>query len=151
MPDFRVLILTLSLLALPACASTPDPAKICTSEWINARADKAVSRIEGRTQSSMKAIKNAAKSWAKGRKPGPLQLWTLSNSIKSLENELLSGRGMKDLKTLASTCNDPEIISKAMTGFMRNQGLPDNLINFIENFDRYKALIQPLPTSQNAV
>jgi len=71
--------------------------------------------------------------------------------MKNLEKELLSGSGMRDLKTLASTCDSPEIISKAMTGFMRDQGLPENLIGFIENFDRYKNLIKPLPNPENSV
>ncbi len=150
-PAFRKVSLALAILALQACASTPDPAKVCTSEWISTRADKAISQIESRTKSSMKTLVRAAESWAEGRKPGPFQLLALSSSMKNLEKELLSGSGMRDLKTLASTCNDPQIISKAMTGFMRDQGLPENLIAFIEGFDRYKNLIKPLPNPENSV
>jgi len=151
MPYKRHLILAVSLLGLSACATTPNPEQICTSDWIGQRADKAISRIESRTQTSMKTLKNAAQSWAKGRKPGPFQLLALSNSMKNLEKELISGRGMKDLKTLASTCNDPKIISGALSGFMRDQGLPENLIGFIENAEQYKNLIKPLPKTANTV
>jgi len=61
-------------LMLSACATTPDPAKICTSEWIGARSDKAISRIETRSASSLKALKKASASWAQGKTPGPFQL-----------------------------------------------------------------------------
>jgi len=69
----------------------------------------------------------------------------LSRSLKGLEKELTSGRGIKDLKILANTCDDPKIVSKAMGGFLRNQGLPENIINFVENMEQYKSLLR-LPT-----
>ena len=53
---------------------------------------------------------------------------------------------MRDLKTVAATCNDPKIISDAMGSFMRKQGLPDNIINFIEGMGLYQELIKPDPT-----
>ena len=106
-PAFRNASLALAVVILQACATAPDPAKVCTSEWISARADKAIDQIESRTKSSMKTLVRAAESWAEGRKPGPFQLLSLSSSMRSLEKELLSGSGMRDLKTLASTCNSP--------------------------------------------
>ena len=35
-----------ALVLLSACASVPDPAEICTAEWITPRATKAVDSIE---------------------------------------------------------------------------------------------------------
>jgi len=109
---------------LSACATTPDPAKVCTSEWIGARSDKAIDRIQTRSASSLKSLKRASSSWAKGKQPGPFQLLALSNSISKLKKELTNGAGVKDLRTLASTCNDPEIISTAMKDLLHRQELP---------------------------
>jgi hypothetical protein len=127
------------------CASAPDPAKVCTSEWIGTRADKAVSRIERKAGKSLRSLKKASESWSRGKTPNPFQMLMLSSSLKSLEKELTNGRGIKDLKTLSATCDDPKIISDAMGGFLRKQGLPDNIINFIEKMSLYQRLIAPEP------
>lgn len=138
----KILIGSLCIL-LTSCATAPDPEQICTAEWIGARSDKALNSIESKAGRSIKSLTKAAESWAKGKTPGLFQMLALQNSFKGLEKELLNGTGMKDLRTLASTCNDPDIISKAMGTLLRKQDLPDNLINFIENFEPYKKLIAP--------
>ena len=140
------LIFACLTLALTGCATAPDPAKVCTSEWIGERSNKAISRIQSKAGSSLKSLRKAGESWSKGNKPNFIQMALLSRSLKGLENELKNGRGMRDLKTVAATCNDPKIISDAMGSFMRKQGLPDNIINFIEGMGRYQELIKPDPT-----
>jgi len=140
------LIFACLTLALTGCATAPDPAKVCTSEWIGERSDKAISRIQSKAGSSLKSLRKAGESWSKGNKPNFIQMALLSRSLKGLENELKNGRGMRDLKTVAATCNDPKIISDAMGSFMRKQGLPDNIINFIEGMGLYQELIKPDPT-----
>ena len=82
-----------------------------------------------------------AETYASGNTPGPIQLFRLSNAMSALSNELRNGRGMRDLKTLAGRCNDPKIISDSLTGFMKQQNLPDQMINFIENLDIYKNIL----------
>ncbi len=139
----QVLRLVLVSCVISACATTPNPEKICTSEWIEKRADKAISRIESRTQSSMKTLSRAAESWKRGKQPGPFQMLALSSSLKSLESELKSGTGIRDLKTLSKTCNDPALVRKAMNGFMQKQGLPADLVSFIENLQVYQDLLRP--------
>ena len=140
------LIFACLTLALTGCATAPDPAKVCTSEWIGERSDKAISRIQSKASRSLKSLRKAGESWSKGNKPNFIQMALLSRSLKGLENELKNGRGMRDLKTVAATCNDPKIISDAMGSFMRKQGLPDNIINFIEGMGLYQELIKPDPT-----
>jgi len=136
-------VFSISTIALSSCATTPDPAKVCTSDWIQTRADKSLDRIENKAGRSIKSLKKASDSWAKGKKPNPFQMLALSSSLKSLEKELTTGRGIKDLKTLASTCDDLKIISDAMGGFLRKQGLSENIINFIERMDLYQRIITP--------
>lgn len=143
------LLVTFTALSLSACVTAPDPAKVCTSEWIGERSDKAISRIESKAGRSINSLQKAGKSWAKGKTPNPFQMLMLSNSLKSLEKELKNGRGIKDLKTLSATCNDPQIVSDAMGGFLRKQGLPDNIINFIEGMGLYQNLITPDPITTN--
>jgi len=132
---------------LSACATTPDPAKICTSDWIGARSDKALSRIETRSASSLKSLKRVGKSWAAGKTPGPFQLLALSNSMGKLKRELTNGAGVKDLRTLASTCNDPEIITTAMRDLLGRQELPERFESMIEQSPIFENLLQELSQS----
>ena len=136
-------IAALTCLTITGCATAPKPEQICTSEWISKRSDKALDRIESKAGQSIKALTKAAESWARGKKPNLFQMLALQNSFKGLEKELKYGRGMKDLKTLASTCNNPKIISDAMAGFLRKQDLPESMIRFIEGFEPYQRLISP--------
>lgn len=141
-----LLSLALISISVTGCATAPDPAKVCTSEWIGERSNKAISRIESKASGSLKSLQKAGQSWAKGKTPNLIQQALLLRSLKNLEKELKSGQGIRDLKTLSATCNDPKIISDAMGGFLRNQGLPDNIINFIEGMGIYQELIKPDPT-----
>ncbi len=136
-------IMTISAVYLAACASTPDPAKVCTSEWIGERSDKAISKISGKSSSSLKALKKASESWVKGEEPSFFTLLALNNATKSLRNELTNGQGIKDLRTLSKTCNDPKLISDAMGDFMRDQGLSERMIAFIEKLEIYQNAIAP--------
>ena len=135
--------------AISGCATAPDPAKVCTSEWISERSDIAVSRIERKAKNTLKPLRNAGEKWAQGKQPNFIQMALLGASLKSLEKEVKNGQGIKDLKILSATCNDPQIISRAMDGFLRKQGLPDNVINFIESTGVYQELIAPDPTLLN--
>ena len=146
MKHFGTLLFILALsIFVTGCATAPDPAKVCTAEWIGERSDKAIDRVQSKAGSSLKSLQKAGESWVKGKTPNLIQMALLSRSLKGLENELKNGRGIKDLKTLSATCNDPKIISDAMGGFLRKQGLPDNIINFIEGMGIYQELIKPNP------
>lgn len=142
MPRYgHAITLAISVLLLTACASTPDPAEVCTADWIGKRSSKAVSNIEKKAKPALSKLSKAAASWASGKKPGPLQLWSLQGSVKSLTRELQTGSGLRDLKTLANTCNDPKIVTSAMTNLMKDNGLSQNMINFVENLPLYRDII----------
>lgn len=142
---------TIALAALPfilsasfltGCASAPDPAEVCTTEWIVPRTKSAVDDITKSTSSAMQSLRRAGETYAAGKTPGPLQLLSLANSMKNLERQVKNGRGIRDLKTLAATCNDPALLTDTLTGFMRDQGLPDNMINFLQQTPIYQNLLQ---------
>ena len=139
----KLIPLTALAIMLSACATAPDPAKVCTAEWIKPRTEKAVYAIEKDTRGVIKNLRKVAASYVEGKTPGPIEMFSLTRSVNKLETELESGRGIRDLRTLARTCDDPKIITDAMAGFMRSQGLPDGLVNFIESLDEYQKLLAP--------
>ena len=149
----RTLFLIPALTLLSACASTPDPAEICTAEWITPRATKAVNQIEKSAKSSFKTFADVSKTWASGKQPNLLQSVALFSAMNKMKKELTRGQGIKDLKTVAKTCNDPSIIKTSMHDLLERQGLSDNLIAWIENSPIYESLIstiaEPAPVKPN--
>ncbi|MEE9272545.1 MAG: hypothetical protein V3U57_04680 [Robiginitomaculum sp.] len=130
------------LLTLSACASIPTPEKICSAEWITLRADHAMKDFKRDTKSIFKRLKKAGNSYMDNGRIGPLQMIFLMSSINKLADKFEHGRSMRDIRTLASTCNDPTLIKNAMTEFMREQGLNARFINFVNDLDVYKEMIK---------
>ena len=151
MKNFTCTALAIALsVSLTSCATAPKPEVVCTSEWIGKRSDKAVSRIERKAKPALTKLGKAAQSYAGGKKPNMIQMFSLNNSVKSLTRELESGRGIRDLKTLANTCNDPTIVTGAMTNLMRDSGLSQWMIDMVEGLPRYRDLIlKDLPRIDN--
>ena len=149
----RLFVLTPILILLSACASTPDPAEICSAEWITPRATKAVGKIEKRAGSSIRSLTKVSESWAKGKTPNFLQMLTLRNSLTKMKKELTNGQGIRDLRTVAKTCNDPDLIKDSMHDLLERQGVSDSLIQWMENNPIYEGLIsslaEPEPVTSN--
>jgi len=61
-----------------------------------------------------------------------------------MEKELTRGQGIKDLKTVAKTCNDPTIVSDSMRDLLERQGVSEKLITQIESMPIYESLISSL-------
>jgi len=150
---FNLFICLSAFAVLSACASTPDPAEICSAEWIAPRAEKAVKRIEKRAGSSFRTLSKVSKTWASGKTPGPLQMFALSNAVSKMKKELTKGQGIRDLRRVAKTCNDPELIKNSMRDLMEKQGLSDGLITWMEKNPIYENLVssiaEPDPISPN--
>ena len=149
----RSLICLPALALLSACASVPDPAEVCTAEWITPRATKAVNSIEKSAKSSFKTFRDVSETWASGKQPGFFQLIALNGAMNKMKKELTRGQGIKDLKTVAKTCNDPNIIKTSMHDLLERQGLSNNLIGWIENSPIFESIIssiaEPDPVNPN--
>ncbi len=125
-----------------ACATTPDPAKICSAEWVGVRSEKAMTQFKRDTRPIFRKLRKTGETLKDGRQPGPLQMFSLMNSLSKLGRKFENGRAMKDMRTLASTCNDPELIKNAMTDFMREQGIDEKFIGFINSLEAYKTMLE---------
>lgn len=135
-------ILIPCLVVLSACSTTPDPAEVCTTAWIEPRVDSAVERIETRLDKTLRAFRTVGESWINGKTPGPIQMFRLSNAAKDLEKELTDGRGVRDLRLLASTCNDPDLIREQIYTLLDREGLPEPLFDFLDATGILEGLIE---------
>ena len=149
----RAQIILPVLVFLSACASTPDPAEVCSAEWIAPRTASAVDRIEKRAKSSIKTLADVSKTWSEGKTPNFLQLIALRGAMNKMQKELTRGQGISDLKTIAKTCNDPTIIKNSMRNLLERQGASSKVIGWIENNPIYESLIssisKPEPVQRN--
>lgn len=130
-----------SAVALTACSTTPDPSKICTAEWIEPRADKALGRIETRLDETFKSLRKAGDAWTRGQSPGLFTMMSLDRSLKDLERELTDGRGIRDLRLLAETCDDPDFIQSELNRLLDRQNVPPAVINFMNQIGLYQRLL----------
>lgn len=149
----HAIFLVPALALISACASTPDPAEVCSAEWIAPRTTKAVNRIEKRATSSIGTLRKASETLASGKTPGLFQLLALNNALNKMKKELTNGQGIRDLKTVAKTCNDPGIIKDSMRGLLERQGVSDSFIQRIESSPIYESLTssiaEPEPVNRN--
>lgn len=130
------------LLLLSACASTPDPAEICSADWIKPRAERAMTEFKSDTRSTFRTLKKVGDKLTNGDQIGPIQMFSVMNAITRLADRFENGRAMKDMRILATTCDDPDLIKLAMTDFMRDQGISENLINFLNGLQEYQKLLE---------
>lgn len=132
------LCLTLALttsLALGACATTPDPAKVCTAEWITPRADRAVNELKRDMGRSIKKLSRSAEKLQSGRSISPFALASMMNTAQGMVKKIETSRGLKDLRILSETCNDPEIIKDSFMGFLDDMGVPQQFRILFENME----------------
>ena len=94
------------------------------------------------TRPIFRKLRKTGESLKDGRQPGPLQMFSLMNAVSKLGRKFENGRAMKDMRTLAATCDDPELIKNAMTDFMREQGIDEKFIGFINSLDAYKTMLE---------
>lgn len=74
------------------------------------------------------------------------------NSVQKLVTKIENGRGVRDLKTLAATCDDPKILKDGLVGYMEDMDAPKVLMDMIRRFD-FEALTKeakPLPDAEPA-
>jgi hypothetical protein len=127
---------------LSGCATVPTAEEICTPAWITPRVDRAVDRIETRLDKTLDALTDAGDSWLRGRSPGPIQLLRLSNAAKELEREIEDGQGINDLRLIARTCNNPDLIETQIYALLDRQGVSSQMTNFLEETGMMRRIIE---------
>jgi hypothetical protein len=131
-----------SMLVISACATTPDPEIVCSADWIAPRAERAMKEFKQDTRSTFRTFKKTGNRLQKGQSLGPIQMLSMMSAINGLADKFKNGKAMRDMRTLANTCDDPSLIKNAMTDYMREQGISENFIDFINDIDVYKNLLE---------
>ena len=127
-----------SALLLSGCATTYDPAEVCTANWIKPRASKAVSELRSDMGSSIKKLVRSAEKLKSGGKLSPWAMASMLNTAQGMVTKVERSKGLKDLRILSENCNDPAIMKDAFTGFLDDMGVSDQLRVMFEQMQALK-------------
>ncbi|WP_017931887.1 hypothetical protein [Robiginitomaculum antarcticum] len=130
-------LMGVAAMMLPACATVPDPAKVCTAQWIAPRVDRAVTEIKRETGSVLRTITRSAKSMEDGK----ISAWNTYRMISAGEkyiDRLKNSRGLNDLRILSETCDDPHIIRKGFADYLQSLDAPPMLIDMVRDTDYFQ-------------
>lgn len=142
--------LSFSTLMLSACATTYDPAEVCTAEWIAPRVDLAVTQLERDTNRLIKTFKSAARSMEDG-KISAWKTYRMISSVQKYADRVENSRGMKDLRILSDTCDDPQIIRNGFADYLESVQAPSFLVMMLRDMDDFDGeLLRGFETSEPA-
>ncbi len=147
---FKKTVLTAALIigsfsGLAGCATAPDPAEVCTAEWIKPRAARAIKELRRDTSRTIKSLSRNAEKLQNG---GSLSAWraaSMISSVQKLATKIQRGSGVKDLKMLAATCDDPAILRDGVVGYLEDVKAPKALMDMIRGFDFEKMTKEAAP------
>ncbi len=140
-----VSMIVLCSFVMAGCTTTPDPAEVCTARWIAPRAERAMNAFERDTDKIFRIFRKTADGYRKNGQVSPLQMLALMNAVSRLGEKMKNGRAMRDLRTLATTCNDPELIKSEMNKFLKKKGISTDFINFLNGLEKYRKLLEVTP------
>ena len=117
---------------LAACATQPLPEEVCSGGWIGKRANAAMAEFERETRPVMKTLRKSGNALQSGNFNG-LRTAQLLTAVTSLIEKMETSQALRDVQTLGETCNDPDLMLNSVSDFMRDQGIPQQVIDMLES------------------
>lgn len=136
-----LVLLVLMVLLLGACAKRYDPEEVCTGKWIKPRVDQAMSDFQDKAKSALGLLRGVSSHVAQDGQLGKLDMITAMISLASLVTEFKNSDAIHDLRILSKTCDDPKLVSKAFSGYLKEQGAPQSVIDLLDQVDAFQKLI----------
>ncbi len=134
-------VVAVSAMLFAGCAKHYDPEEVCTGKWIKPRVDQAMADFKDKSKTAMKMLKGVSGDVAKTGELGKFQMITAMISLASLVTEFKDSNAVRDLRILSKTCDDPKLVTKAFSGYLREQGAPESIVNLLEQVDAFQKLI----------
>ncbi len=132
-------VLILTGLLMTGCAK-PTPAEICSPEWIQPRVDKAMHAFDKNTRKSLRTLQKAGDTVKAGNAIGPLRMLSVLISLQSTLDQFVDGQALKDIRTIAKTCNDPELVTRSFRSFLKKKGVPGIVTDLLEDLQQFSTL-----------
>lgn len=131
MPRSRLLlpILALGLMApLSACVTQPQP---CTPEWVEWKTDQVMTRFARSNYGTINRLRAASARADSNSAMLALQMATLADDFLALARDF-DRIVMPELNDAVAQCSQPRNFVPAFTQFLRNEGVDNEIIEWVE-------------------
>ena len=125
----RLIAASFGLMTLAACATLePEP---CTAEWVEWKTDRVLGSFARDHRGLISDLRDFSKNL---EDPGPLTLLRMASKVEDFQAlaEDFQGNIMPELETAVAQCGTPEKFIPAFTGFLRNEGVEDDMLVWVE-------------------
>jgi hypothetical protein len=126
----RPTLAALTLAAITACATVPDP---CTPEWVEYKTEKVLTSFARSNYGEVHRLKNFADTLENG-KMGPLTALKIPGMIDDFKKLAVSfeKKALPELNAAVELCGDPQTLIPAFTGFLRKEGVGEEVLEWVE-------------------
>ena len=130
-----------TLLLATACATTPDPAEVCSAEWIKPRADAAMQDFRENVDDILGTLAGTSEAVAQSEGFGLVERARVLFNLARLVNTFQDGQTLRDLRTLGDTCNDPKLALRAFNDVLTEYEVPEPFIQLLNELEGFRQLV----------
>lgn len=125
----KYLIAAAAPLALAACASLqPEP---CTTEWVEWKTDQVLTPFARDNRGLIRDLRDFSQDM---RDPGPITLMLMASKLDDFRDLATDFQDdvLPELRAAVDTCGEPAQFVPAFTGFLRKQGVEEDMLVWID-------------------
>lgn len=120
------------------CAATPQ--QVCSSEWIKPRTDAALADFRATTTDAWDRLQQAGEAAAQRGELGLAEQARVLLDLSRVLGSFKESQARADLRRLATTCNDPSLVSNALITTFEDYGVPSSYIALMRELDEFVEL-----------
>lgn len=132
-------------LLVGGCATQPDPYEVCSAPWIESRVDAAIKDFKRDIRSPLATLRRAGNDLKDDGEIGAFTMLRVTNALSSFVNKLEDSEALEDLQLLGKSCDDPDVMERAVTDLLRREGAPDSVINLLTSMRAFTDLQRQTP------
>ncbi len=120
---------SLSLLAVTACATAPEP---CTSEWVEYKTEKVLKNFAVSNYSKVRKLKNFSET-LEGGNVGPLTALKIPGMIEDFKELAVSfeQRVIPEINSAVEQCGTSEELIPVFTKYLRSEGVGEDVLEWV--------------------
>ncbi len=126
----RLVTALIGLAALSACATAPEP---CTSEWVEWKSEKILTRFAIANYSEVKRLRDFSETLQEDdiSPLTALEIPGMINDFKTLARDF-EADVLPELNAAIDQCGSVQELAPALTAFLRDEGVGEDVLEWVE-------------------